>query len=111
MPESFSIPSQITIPLYLHNSMMKEMAELGAANYAKMVFPIKDSMSEREAFRAYGETNVKRWVKNGMVSFRRTSVAENSKKNYSRAELLAASFSEKHNSAMNNYLYENRKKP
>ena len=104
MPENFSIPTQIMLPLYLHNSMMKEMAELGAANYAKMLFPVKDSMSEREAFRAYGETNVKRWIKNEMVGFRRTSTAGNSKKNYSRAELLAASLSEKHNSAINKYL-------
>jgi hypothetical protein len=106
MSEISTIPAQITLPLYLHNSMMKEMAELGATNYAKILFPIKDSMSEREAFRAYGEMNVKRWVKTELVGWRRTGTAENSKKNYSRAELLAASLSEKHNSAINKYLRE-----
>lgn len=66
-----------------------EMAELGAANYAKMVSPAEDLISQREAYRLYGEANVKMWVRTGLVKPTRRGTSKNSKKTYSRAEIMS----------------------
>ena len=51
----------IVLELYELKNLCKDMAELGAANYAKMVFPAKDLISQREAYKSFGEARVKRW--------------------------------------------------
>lgn len=66
-----------------------EMAELGAANYAKLMAPAKDLISQRNAYRDYGEARVKRWVHQGMVNTVRSGNASRSKVLYSRAELIS----------------------
>lgn len=71
------------------------MAELGAANYAKMLFPAKDLISQREAYRSFGEARVKRWVAQKLVTKVRGGTTERSKVLYSRAELLTVEKSEK----------------
>lgn len=50
----------IVLELYELKNLCKDMAELGAANYAKMVFPAKDLISQREAYKSFGEARVKR---------------------------------------------------
>ena len=44
----------IVLELYELKNLCKDMAELGAANYAKMVFPAKDLISQREAYKSFG---------------------------------------------------------
>ena len=39
----------ITLELYELKNLCMDMAALGAANYAKMLFPAKDLISQREA--------------------------------------------------------------
>mgnify|MGYP003379539329 CR=1 FL=1 len=54
----------IVLELYELKNLCKDMAELGAANYAKMVFPAKDLISQREAYKSFGEarcTPYKEW--------------------------------------------------
>lgn len=72
-----------------------EMAALGAANYAKSTMPAKDLMSQREAYRVFGEARVKRWVHDRLVSGSRMGSTKRSKIQYSRAELMAANTAEK----------------
>ena len=62
------------------------MAELGAANYAKMVFPAKDLISQREAYKSFGEAR---------VHPTRNGAEKRSKILYSRAELLTIEKTEK----------------
>lgn len=76
------------------------MAELGAANYAKMLFPAKDLISQREAYRSFGEARVKRWVTQKLVNKFRGGTTTRSKVLYSRAELLAVDKSEQ----LDNYI-------
>lgn len=57
----------IVLELYELKNLCKDMAELGAANYAKMVFPAKDLISQREAYKSFGEARVKRWVRQQLV--------------------------------------------
>ena len=78
-----------------------EMAALGAANYAKSITPAKDLMSQREAYRVFGEVRVKRWVHDGLVTGSRMGSTIRSKIQYSRAELMAANTAEKMRSIIN----------
>lgn len=72
-----------------------EFSEMGAANYAKLINPGKDSISQRSAYRNYGEARVKRWLQNGMLKPVRSGAHITSKIIYSRAELMAADKAEK----------------
>lgn len=92
----------ITLELYELKNLCKDMAELGAANYAKMLFPAKDLISQREAYRQFGEACVKDWLHRGLVNKVRNGSTKNSKILYSRAELLAVEKSEKLNFYLNN---------
>ncbi len=82
-------------------TLCMEMASLGAANYVKMMKPAADLMSQREAYKLYQECRVKKWVRQGVVSAVHSGAAVNSKKLYSRAELMAADKMEKINSLIN----------
>lgn len=50
----------IVIELYELKNLCAEMAELGAANYAKRITPAKDLISQREAYREFQECRVKK---------------------------------------------------
>lgn len=76
--------------LYELKNIIMEMAELGAANYAKMIAPASDNLSQREAYRMFGEARVKRWAKAGIIHKVRSGTTIRSKIIYSRAELMAA---------------------
>lgn len=91
----------ITLELYEIKNICKEMAELGAANYIKQTKPGDDLISQREAYRLFQESRVKRWVYNGTVSPMRSGSNSRSKVLYSMADLLAADKSEKINSIIN----------
>lgn len=58
----------IVLELYELKNLCRDMAELGAANYAKMVFPAKDLISQREAYKSFGEARVKRWVRHNLYT-------------------------------------------
>jgi len=79
---------QINLDLFELKNLIMEMSEIGAANYAKNAAPTSDYISEREAFRRFGEGNVKGWAIAGMVKFKRMGSGKNSKKRYSYSELL-----------------------
>lgn len=87
----------IQLELYELKNLCKDMAELGAANYAKMLYPAKDLISQREAFRQFGEARVKDWIRRDLISGTRNGTGKSSKILYSRAELLAIEKSEKLN--------------
>lgn len=79
-----------TLELFELKNLIMDMAELGAANYAKMVSPVSDTLSQREAYHHFGESRVKRWVYEGLVYPKRSGTSKNSKKLYSRIDLIAA---------------------
>lgn len=92
---------QITLELYELKNLCSEMAELGAANYVKQTKPSVDLISQREAYRLFQESRVKRWVQKGFITGRRGGSSANSKVLYSMADLMAADKSEKINSIIN----------
>lgn len=91
----------ITLDLYELKNICSEMAELGAANYVKHTKPSVDLISQREAYRLFQESRVKRWVQKGIVSGFRGGSSTRSKVLYSMADLMAADKSEKINSIIN----------
>lgn len=91
----------VTMDLYELKNLCSEMAELGAANYVKQTKPSVDLISQREAYRLFQESRVKRWVKKGWVSGLRSGGSVRSKILYSMADLMAADKSEKINSIIN----------
>lgn len=91
----------IHLELYELKNLCKDMAELGAANYAKILSPAKDLISQREAYRQFGEARVKDWDRRNLLSKVRNGTTKNSKILYSRAELMAVEKSEKLNLLIN----------
>ena len=84
----------IQLELYELKNLCMQMAELGAAQFVKQTKPGEDLISQREAYRLFQETRVKRWVAKGMVAGSRSGCSLRSKVLYSRAELMAADKSE-----------------
>lgn len=85
----------VKLELYQLKNIISMMAELGASAYAKMIFPAKDLISQREAYKSFGEARVKRWVRQQLVHPTRNGTEKRSKILYSRAELLTIEKTEK----------------
>lgn len=85
----------ITMELYELKNLCMEMSELGVANYVKTMAPKDDLLSQRKAYELFGESRVKRWIDRKVVVPVREGAAANSKKYFSRAELMAANQAEK----------------
>lgn len=80
----------VKLELYEFKNICADMAELGVINYIKSTAPGKDEISQREAWRLFGETKVKNWVSEGLVQNRkRSGKTKRSKIIYSKAELMA----------------------
>jgi hypothetical protein len=94
----------MVIKMQLHElkDLCQKMSELGAAQYQKSLTPVSDVLSQREAYRQFGEGSVKRWVSAGLVSGHREGAKSgNSPKRYSRTDLMAASQAERLNKIIN----------
>lgn len=89
------------INLYQFKAMCLEMAELGAANYAKIISPAKDLILQRNAYKDFGEARVKRWVHQGLIKTIRSGETSKSKVLYSRAELTGVKTANKLDSIVN----------
>ena len=68
--------------------IMREAAKAGAAEMLKVLKPEADSMSQREAYAAFGIAFVKKNESEGNLTIIRKGSAKNSTKYYSRAELI-----------------------
>ena len=91
----------VTLDLYQLKNLCMDMASLGAANFLKEIQPVKDLISQREAYRQFGETRVKRWKEQGKIVPERNGGQRTSKLLYSRAELMAIDKSEMLNQYIN----------
>lgn len=85
----------ITMELYELKNLCMEMSELGVANYVKTMAPADDLLSQRKAYELFGESRVKRWIAKSIITPVREGASANSKKYFSRAELMAAHQAEK----------------
>lgn len=91
----------IVLELYELKNICMDSAALGVAAYERQVEPKRDAISQREAYRLFGEAAVRRWVEQELVGTWRDGKCRNSPKRYSRAELMAARQAEKMNTIVN----------
>lgn len=91
----------ILLELYELKNICMECAALGIAAYEREREPKRDAISQREAYRLFGETAVRRWVDQRLVRSFRDGKCVNSPKRYSRAELMAARQAERMNVMIN----------
>lgn len=80
--------------IYLLRELMITAAAMGAAQVVRHLCPADDDMSQREAYRQFGETRVKNWLEDGAIKRYSLGNARNSKIIYRRSELLAAAAAE-----------------
>lgn len=74
------------IEFYELRQLLKDAAELGSLKTLIAVGNIPEMISQREAYKLYGEGTVKRWVKEGLIKRHKDGDAT-SKVRYSRIEL------------------------
>ncbi|MGN1211350.1 MAG: hypothetical protein ACI4TM_06665 [Candidatus Cryptobacteroides sp.] len=91
----------VVIELYELKNICKDMAELGVAQYIRATSPAEDFISQREAYRMFGETRVKNWLRMGLITAQQNGTGKNSKRLYSKADLMATSKSESFNQIIN----------
>lgn len=70
--------------------LLEESAKAGAAAFARTLQPKDDLVTQREAYRLFGEARVKRWLADGLLTTERTGTSVRSRRLYSRAQLYAA---------------------
>ncbi len=85
----------LTFDLYDLQKMMVDAGKQAVAEYIKQKEPAEDFLSQREAYRKFGEARVKRWVKEKLIFPVRSGKSIRSKILYSRTELIAVNKAEK----------------
>lgn len=72
--------------LFEFKNIVMDSANLGASIALSRLGLIKDEISQREAYRIYGESTIRTWLNRGLIH--RVKIGEkNSKVTYSRIEL------------------------
>lgn len=85
----------IQMELYELKNLISESVGLGVEKVIKELTPAKDAISQREAYKAYGEARVKAWVRSGLVSRTRNGETSRTKILYSKSELKELATAEK----------------
>lgn len=93
--------AEITLTTEQLSNLLKNAVQTGVAQYIRETEPSRDMLSQREAYKLFGEARVKRWVVVGHITPRRAGGARNSKLCYSYAELLLADKTERSNPIVN----------
>ena len=72
----------------------KDAVAVGILEAEKIRYPKRDLISQREAFRRFGETSIKRWRDAGLITPQRTGPNANHTLTYSVAEIAEAKMAE-----------------
>lgn len=91
-------PPTPPIPAYRGNEMpidrsffrqaLAGAAAAGVAEYIAKVSPARDLISQTEAYEEFGRARVSKWLDRGLVNPIRANSSPNSKRYYSRAEMM-----------------------
>ncbi len=85
---------QVIIDIFDLKQLFIDAAEIAVACHEKGSKPKTDELTQRDAYKKFGEAWVKNCVKRGLVKKFRKGTSKNSPLYYSRTELLAARKSE-----------------
>jgi len=72
----------------------KDAVAVGILEAEKIRYPQRDLISQREAYRRFGETSIKRWRDAGLITPQRTGPNANHTLTYSVAEIAEAKMAE-----------------
>lgn len=61
----------ITIPRFVLANMLQDAAEIGAARALAESGALKPFLSKQDAYRMYGQSDVDRWIKEGLITPRK----------------------------------------
>lgn len=78
----------LTISLQELKETFADVANVAVAAYRKEANPADDAISQREAYKQFSRVRVERWLAEGMINAQRLSSSKNSKKTFSRSELM-----------------------
>ena len=84
----------ITLDINGLENLIDKMSRIWETKYVNAFSPALERISERAAFEIFGESNVKRWLYEGKIDFKRNGSSKNSKKEYSYSELVKMKQSE-----------------
>lgn len=79
---------------YTIRQLIADAAALGVAQYIRDTAPASDEISQSEAFRQFGRRTVERWLAQSSIFPVRRGTTSNSKRYYSRAQLIALHMAE-----------------
>lgn len=65
-------------------------AKLLAAALVREMHPGRDELTQRQAWQEFGRERIEGWIRQGLIKPRRVGEAKNSKRMYSRLELITA---------------------
>ena len=74
--------------------IIKDAFAAGMLEADKIRYPNRDLISQREAYRRFGETSIKRWKNAGLITPQRTGPKANNTLTYSVAEIAEAKTAE-----------------
>jgi len=80
--------------LYKMVSLMDRCFQSGYMKAQKLYDPASDRISQREAYKKFGEAKIKELLDAGVISFKRETGSPNSKKYYSIEEISKALLAE-----------------
>ncbi len=86
----------MNIDLYDLKTIIMEMSELGAANYAKRIAPEKDLILQRQAYLRFGEAKIKFFVRMRLINWQRCGPSIRSQKLCSLSEILSVLAAKRH---------------
>ncbi|MDR2084371.1 MAG: hypothetical protein LBP67_05190 [Bacteroidales bacterium] len=84
----------VCFPISKLQDILSAAAETAVSKYIAAANPKDDLVSERQAYRRFGEARIRRWAREGKLTYIRSGVEKNSKKLYSLAQLIALEQSE-----------------
>ena len=78
----------MTATEYSIRELLQDCVEMGAARILKELKPKSDDLTQREAFKKFGEAWVRECYSKGLIKKKRKGVHKNSPVYYSNSELL-----------------------
>lgn len=72
----------------------KDAVAVGILEADKIRYPNRDLISQREAYKRFGESSIERWKREGLIKPQRTGAKANNTLTYSVAEIAEAKMAE-----------------
>lgn len=89
------LPPVITLETRTIEMLCEAAALRAVGKFARAMGMEERKLSEREAFEMFGEARIKRWVRDGRLTYTRLTDAERSKKQYKIMDIITLATEER----------------